>query len=395
MDFDLPPDDDPRRLAIRRWLADHPKAPMGEIADAGYVVPHWPAPWGIEADPMHQLIIDQELERAAIHRPVGIGIGWAAPTILLAGTEAQKKEYLPRILSGEDQWCQLFSEPDAGSDLASVRTRAVRDGDTYVVNGSKIWTSGGHRSRYGILVARTDPDAPKHRGLSYFICPMDLSGIHLDPIIDMTTAHSFNQVFFDDVRLPASLLVGTENDGWRLTKATLSNERVMLSSAGSLWGSGPSAADLISIVLANGGEADPVLRQRLAQLHCESEVLRLNRLRSLSARLKGRTPGPEASIQKVMADEHGQKVMELAQDLVGASGMLEGSGPRGAVPEDARTGATEIKLRGDPFPGVDPIWHYGFLFSPALTIGGGTFAIQRNIIGELVLGLPRDPKVNR
>ncbi|MCU4187409.1 acyl-CoA dehydrogenase family protein [Acidiferrimicrobium sp. IK] len=395
MDFDLPSDDDPRRLAIRRWLADHPDATMGEIAEAGYVVPHWPRPWGIEADPMHQLIIDQELERASIHRPVGIGIGWAAPTILLAGTEAQKKEYLPRILSGEDQWCQLFSEPDAGSDLASVRTRAVRDGDTYVVNGSKIWTSGGHRSRFGILVARTDPDAPKHRGLSYFICPMDLPGMHLDPIIDMTTAHSFNQVFFDDVRLPASLLVGAENDGWRLTKATLSNERVMLSSGGSLWGAGPSAADLISIVKGNGGEADPVLRQRLARLHCESEVLRLNRLRTLSARLKGRTPGPEASIQKVMSDQHGQKVMELAQDLVGASGMLEGSGPRGVVPEGARTGATEIKLRGDPFPGVDPIWYYGFLFSPALTIGGGTFAIQRNIIGELVLGLPREPKVDR
>ena len=223
MDFDFPPDDDPRRLAIRQWIASHPDATMAETAEAGFVVPHWPQPWGIEADPMHQLIIDEEFDRAQIHRPVGIGIGWAAPTILLAGTEAQKAEYLPRILSGEDQWCQLFSEPDAGSDLASLRTSAVRDGDTYVVNGSKIWTSGGHNSRYGILIARTDPSAPKHRGISYFICPMDLPGITLTPIIDMTTAHSFNQVFFDDVRLPADLLVGVENDGWRLTKATLSN----------------------------------------------------------------------------------------------------------------------------------------------------------------------------
>lgn len=289
MDFDFPPDDDPRRLAIRQWIASHPDATMAETAEAGFVVPHWPQPWGIEADPMHQLIIDEEFDRAQIHRPVGIGIGWAAPTILLAGTEAQKAEYLPRILSGEDQWCQLFSEPDAGSDLASLRTSAVRDGDTYVVNGSKIWTSGGHNSRYGILIARTDPSAPKHRGISYFICPMDLPGITLTPIIDMTTAHSFNQVFFDDVRLPADLLVGVENDGWRLTKATLSNERVMLSSAGSLWGAGPSAADLINLVRADGGQEDPLLRQRLARLHCESEVLRLNRLRTLSARLKGRT----------------------------------------------------------------------------------------------------------
>lgn len=395
MDFDFPPDDDPRRLAIRQWIASHPDATMAETAEACFVVPHWPQPWGIEADPMHQLIIDEEFDRAQIHRPVGIGIGWAAPTILLAGTEAQKAEYLPRILSGEDQWCQLFSEPDAGSDLASLRTSAVRDGDTYVLNGSKIWTSGGHNSRYGILIARTDPSAPKHRGISYFICPMDLPGITLTPIIDMTTAHSFNQVFFDDVRLPADLLVGVENDGWRLTKATLSNERVMLSSAGSLWGAGPSAADLINLVRADGGQEDPLLRQRLARLHCESEVLRLNRLRTLSARLKGRTPGPEASIQKAMADEHGQHVMELAKDLVGADGLLEGSGPVGAVPEDARTGATEIRLRGHQFPGVDPIWHYGFLFSPALTVGGGTFAIQRNIIGELVLGLPREPKADR
>jgi alkylation response protein AidB-like acyl-CoA dehydrogenase len=395
MDFDFPPDDDPRRLAVRTWIADHPAATMSEIADAGYVVPHWPRPWGIEADPMHQLIIDEELGRAGIHRPSGIGIGWAAPTILLAGSAAQQRRFLPRILSGEDQWCQLFSEPDAGSDLAALRTSAVRDGDTYVVNGSKIWTSGGHHSRYGILIARTDPDAPKHRGISYFICPMDTPGITLSPIIDMTTAHSFNQVFFDDVRLPAELLVGVENDGWRLTKATLSNERVMLSSAGSLWGAGPSAADLIHLIRLGGAVSDPLLRQRIARLHCESEVLRLNRLRTLSARLKGCTPAPEASIQKAMSDEHGQHVMQLAKALAGANGMLEGSGPSGEIPQDARSGATEINVSGNQFPDVDPIWHYGFLFSPALTVGGGTFAIQRNIIGELVLGLPREPKPDR
>jgi alkylation response protein AidB-like acyl-CoA dehydrogenase len=392
MDFDLPPDDDPRRLAVRAWLDANPGPTGRQLAAAGYVVPQWPPPWGLDADPVHQLIIDDELDRAGVRRPGGIGIGWAAPTLLVAGTPEQQQRFLPGILSGEDQWCQLFSEPDAGSDLAGLSTRAERDGDEYVVTGSKIWSSGAHQSHYGILIARTDPDVPKHRGISYFVCPMDLPGITLRPIVDMTTAHSFNQVFFDGVRLPASLRVGDEGAGWRLAKVTLSNERVMLSSSGSLWGSGPSAAMLVDLVRADGGVGDPQLRQRLAALHCEAEVLRLNRLRTLSAGLAGRTPGPEASIQKVMADEHGQHVMALAKDLAGADGMLEGSGPAGDLPESARTGATEVNVRRDLFPGVEPIWHYGFLFAPALTLGGGTFAIQRNIVAEMVLGLPRDPR---
>src|SRR3954471_7854191 len=203
MDFDLPPDDDPRRTEIREWLHAQPKEAMGRGGEARYVVSHWPRPWGLDADPMHQLIIDEELERAGIKRPGGIGIGWAAPVILMAGTEEQKQEFLPKILSGEQQWCQLFSEPDAGSDLAALGTRAVRDGDEYVVNGSKIWTSGGHVSKFGILIARTNADSPKHKGISYFICPMDAPGIEITPIVEMTGMHVFNQVFFTDVRIPA------------------------------------------------------------------------------------------------------------------------------------------------------------------------------------------------
>ncbi len=345
---------------------------------------------------MHQLIIDDELRRAGVELPSNaIGIGWAGPTILAAGTDEQKQRYLLPILSGEEIWCQLFSEPEAGSDLANLSTRAVRDGDEYVVNGSKIWTSYGHISKFGILIARTDPDVRKHRGISYFICPMDLPGISMSPIIDMTTAHSFNQVFFDDVRIPASLRIGDEGDGWRLAKVTLSNERVSLSSGGSLWGEGPSAEMLIDLVRSAGGAADPATRQRLARLYCESEVLRLSRLRTLSARIAGRAPGPEASIQKALSDEHGQNVMEAAKALAGTAGMLEGSGPAGEVPAPARRGATEINFERDIFPEVDPVWHYGFVFSPALTIGGGTFAIQRNIVAELVLGLPREPDVQR
>ena len=397
MDFDLPADDDPRRLEVRAWIAEHPEPTNAQLAEAGYIVPHWPRPWGLDADPMHQLIIDDELRRGGVTRTASttnaIGVGWAAPTILLAGSEWQKERFLPKIFSGEETWCQLFSEPDSGSDLASLATRAVRDGDEYVINGSKIWSSGAHHADFGILIARTDPDVAKHKGISYFLVPMDLPGITLSPIVDMTTAHSFNQTFFDDVRLPAEYLVGAEGDGWRLAKVTLANERVSLSSAGSMWGTGPSAAQLLDLVRSGPPVTDPNLRQRLASLHIEAEVLRLNRLRTLSARLQGRTPGEEASVQKIMGDEHGQHVMELAKDLAGAAGMLEGSGPAGEVPAGARSGATDINFpRGarSQFPDTDPVWHYGYLFAPALTLGGGTFAVQRNIVAEQVLGLPRD-----
>ena len=216
MDFDFPPDDDPRRLEVRDWIESNPSPSPEQLLDAGYIVPHWPEPYGISADPMLQLIIDDELNKAGIKSPANaIGIGWAGPTILLEGTEEQKERYLRPILTGEEFWCQMFSEPDAGSDLANLATRAVRDGDEYVINGSKIWTSGGHHSQFGILIARTNPDVPKHKGISYFICPTDLPGLTMTPIVDMTTAHSFNQVFFDNVRLPAEMLVGQEGDGWR------------------------------------------------------------------------------------------------------------------------------------------------------------------------------------
>ena len=398
MDFDLPAEDDPRRIAVREWLAEHPNPSNADLHAAGYVVPHWPAPYGLGASPIEQLIIDDELRRAGVGRTAGavnaIGIGWAAPTILLAGSDWQKERFLDPIFRADEIWCQLFSEPDAGSDLASLSMRAERDGDEYVINGSKIWSSGAHRSQFGILIARTNTDAPKHKGLSYFILPMDLPGVTLQPIIDMTTAHSFNQTFLDNVRLPAKYRVGEEGDGWRLAKVTLANERVSLSSGGSLWGAGPSADDLLDLVRTNGGLTDPFSRQAAARLYCEAEVLRLGRLRTLSARLQGRTPGPEASVQKILGDEHGQHVMEFAKALAGADGMLSGSGPAGTLRPGAGIGPTEVR-RHEQFADVDPIWHYGYLFAPALTVGGGTFAVQRNIVAEHVLGLPREPDVER
>jgi alkylation response protein AidB-like acyl-CoA dehydrogenase len=371
VDFELPTDDDPRRAEVRAWLAANP-APSGrELAEAGLVAPHWPLPWGLGADPVHQLVIDDELRRAGVRRPVNpIGIGWAGPTLLYAGTAAQKDRYLFPLLSGEEMWCQLFSEPGAGSDLASLATRAVRDGDEWMVTGQKIWTSLAQLARFGILIARTDPEAPKHQGISYFVCPMDAPGIDIRPIVEMTGAHMFNEVFLDEVRLPAANLVGEPGQGWSLAKVTLGNERVSLSSGGALWGQGPTGADLVDLVRERGGVDDPVLRDRVVRLHIESEVLRLIRLRTVSAMVQGREPGPEASIRKVLADEHGQHVFGLAKDLTGAAGMLTDRGPLGA-PAD--------------------LWHHGFLFAPALTVGGGTGEVQRNIVGERVLGLPHDP----
>jgi alkylation response protein AidB-like acyl-CoA dehydrogenase len=370
MDFELPPEDDPRRKEVRAWLEANPRPTGRQLAEAGYVVPHWPKPWGLDADPIHQIIIDDELRRARVTRPQNIiGIGWAGPTIVHGGTQAQKDRYLMPLLSGEEIWCQLFSEPGAGSDLANLGTRAVRDGDQYVVNGQKIWTSMGHFAEFGILIARTNPDAPKHKGVSYFICPMDTPGITVRPIIEMTGVHTFNEVFFDDVRIPAENLVGDENEGWGLAKVTLGNERVSLSGEGALWGRGPTASDLIELVRQRGGVTDPLLRQRLASVWMEGEVLRLIRLRTVTAAIKGKQPGPEASVRKALADEHGQHIMGVAKDLAGSAGMLAGQGPLGA-------------------PGGE--WDFGFLFAPALTIGGGTSEVQRNIIAERVLGLPHD-----
>jgi alkylation response protein AidB-like acyl-CoA dehydrogenase len=394
MDFELPAPDDPRRAAVREWLATHPRPTGADLAAAGYVAPHWPRPWGLEADPIHQLIIDDELGKAGVRRPVNpIGIGWAGPTLLYAGTPEQKQRYLGPILSGDEFWCQLFSEPGSGSDLANLGTRAVRDGDEFVVNGQKIWTSGAQYARFGILIARTDPDVAKHRGISFFVCPMDAPGIEIRPITEMTGGHTFNEVFFTDVRIPAANLVGELNDGWRLAKVTLGNERVSLSTGGVLWGNGPTALETIDAIREQhpNGVADPHLRQRIAHVYTEHTLLDLIRLRTLTAALKGEAPGPEASIRKILADEHGQHVMTLARDMVGAHAMLTGGDGT-----DAFVPGTDTKGLGPDRPAgglAHPGWYDGYMFSQALTIGGGTGDVQRNIVAERVLGLPHDVDV--
>jgi 3-oxochol-4-en-24-oyl-CoA dehydrogenase len=384
----IPADDDPARLALRRWLADHPSPSRRVLAREGLVAPHWPPPWGRGADARTQLVIDQELRRAGVARATDpIALGWAGPTILFAGTDAQRQRWLWPMLSGDERWCQLFSEPEAGSDLASLRTTAGRDGDEWVVRGQKVWTSLAHRADFGILLARTDPGAPKHRGLSYFVCPMRAPGVTVRPLVDMTGAHAFNEVFLDDVRLPPDHLVGAAGDGWSLARVTLGNERVSLAGDGALWGRGPTAADLVALAgSSDGGRRPATVRDRLAGLWAQGEVLRALRLRALSASVAGRAPGPASSVRKALADDHGQAVMNLARDMSGAHGML--------VPtkEAVAAGPSGDRSPGSP-PWATTAWANGFLFSRALTIGGGTAEIQRNIIGEQLLGLPRDVAV--
>jgi alkylation response protein AidB-like acyl-CoA dehydrogenase len=365
--------DDPRRLEIRQWLAEHPHPSGRELADAGLVAPHWPQPWGRGASVEEQLLIDDELSRAGVTRPINpIGIGWAGPTILLAGTDGQKQRWLPGLLSGDEFWCQLFSEPGAGSDLSALTSTARRDGDEWVVSGQKVWTSYAHLSTWGILLARTSSDGPAQRGISYFVCPMKAPGVIVRPIVDMTGDHAFNEVFLDEVRIPGDHLIGEVNDGWRLAKVTLGNERIALSGEGSLWGRGPTANDLVDLVRASHVEHNELERDDLVRCWSHGEILKLLRMRLVSAALAGKDQGPEASVRKALADDHGQEVMGLANRLAGAAGMLSGRGPGGV---GGAEGAS---------------WTYGFLYAQALTIGGGTSVVQRNIIAERVLGLPRD-----
>src|ERR1019366_2493282 len=266
---------DPRRFELRRWLVEHPHPSGRYLAEAKLVAPAWPEPWGRNASVEYQLLIDEELRRARVVRPINpIGIGWAGPTIIVAGTKEQQDRWLPKLLSGEEFWCQLFSEPNAGSDLASLTTSARKDGEEWVINGQKLWTSYAHLSTWGILLARTSNEGSPQHGISYFICPMKAPGVTVRPVVDMTGDHAFNEVFFDEVRLPADALLGEVNQGWRLAKVTLGNERVALSGEGVLWGRGPTAEDLVDLVRAQGNALTKIERDDLVKCWSHGEILR-------------------------------------------------------------------------------------------------------------------------
>ena len=298
-----------------------------------------------------------------------IGRGWVRPTLLAGGTPEQQARWIPGIEQGTESWCQLFSEPEAGSDLAALRTRAERDGDSYVVNGQKIWTTWADTARWGILLARTGgegslSDEPhsselasesRHHSISYFVLDMRAPGIHVRPIVEMTGGHHFNEVFLTNVRVPIDHRIGEEGDGWKLATLTLASERDALSEGGVIWGMGPTSDELFD-ALRKEGVDDPVLRQRAARVYTEKVVLGL----------VAETAAP--SVRKCLADEHGQHVMSLMLDTRGTYGML---GEHGEEVKEA------------------DVWYWGYLFSRALTIGGGTAQVQRNVIAERLLGLPR------
>jgi alkylation response protein AidB-like acyl-CoA dehydrogenase len=371
--IELPGDDDPRRQELREWFAAHPAATPAQLRDRGLVVPHWPEPWGLDAEPVHQLIIEEEMKRAEAKKPINpVGTGHCGPVLIVHGSDEQKERYLPPMLIGEEMWCQLFSESEAGSDLANLSTRAVRDGDEYVVNGQKIWTSLADVAKYGILIARTDPDVSKHTGISYFIIDMETPGIEVRPIVNMSGGGLFNEVFFDDVHIPADNLIGEEHNGWAMAKQALANERVSLSMGGLRWGHGPTVRDLVDAVRDRGGIEQGPLKERLLSAYIEGEILRYHKLKLVSAQIN-KQPGPDSSLRKALADPHGKLVYDLAIDLEGAAGMLFDG------PED----------------GSWAEWNDGFRFSPALTVGGGTSEVLRNIIAERLLGLPHDLDVEQ
>jgi len=396
------------RTEFRAFLADawDPDITVAQwwerFGDSGWAAPTWPEEWfgkGLGRDAVS--IVNEELRAAgAVGAPSGLGMLLAGPTILTHGTDEQKVRYLRPIVTGREGWCQLFSEPGAGSDLASLQTKAERDGDEWVINGQKVWTSGGQVAELGMLLARTDPDAPKHKGISYFAFPMNQPGVEVRPLREMTGRALFSEVFFDDARVRDDAIIGGESNGWLVANTTLANERAGLGSGGG--GAGGAAfpghkAGMLEVRVgelaertsrsgvqpANFGRAfellrtiadkvgrtdDPIIRQRLAELYTMNELGRFTGLRIKSALASGRGPGPEANTAKLMMSSICRLVRDLGPEIIGPDGMIVGS--------DTTGGGVVQELT---------------LFAPAPSIYGGSDEIQRNIIGERVLGLPKEP----
>ncbi|MFE8976759.1 acyl-CoA dehydrogenase [Streptomyces cyaneofuscatus] len=344
-------------LAAARGLA--PREARRALAATGYAAPHLPAPYGLDAGPVQQLAIQQELSNQSI-RLSDLSIAtWVVPSLIAYGTEAQRERYLPATLRGDLQWCQLFSEPEAGSDLAALRTRAVRTAEGWRITGQKVWTSAARTADHGILLARTDPDAPKHRGLTYFLVDMKRArGIDIRPLKEITGEALFNEVYFDDVLLPADAVVGEVGGGWRVARNTLGNERVHMADQ-MTFDSGLEA------LIARSAGLDDTTRTRIGALAAEAHALACIGLRTTLQQVSGLEPGAGASVRKLVQTVHQQKVAELTLELLG---------PAGAVDEPE---AGERAL-------------HGFLMSRCLTIAGGTTQIQLNVVAERILGLPRD-----
>ena len=370
---ELPGGDGPLRERLRGELAEIAALTGPEraraLADGGWVIPHLPRPWGRGADALEQVVIGQEMRAARVQSP-GLMIGaWVVPALIQYGTQAQQDRFLPPTLRGEIIWCQLFSEPGAGSDLAGLTTRAVRAGGGWRLTGQKIWTSLAKQAAWAICIARTDPAAPRHDGITYFLVDMSDPGIEVRPLREMTGESFFNQVFLDDVFVPDDRVVGEVNGGWRVARTTLANERVSLSRS---WTFGCGVPELLAQVLA--GSQAPA--GQLGRLVAEGHAIDLLGLRVTLKRLSGTEPGATGSVRKLLGMRHAQQVAELCWAMSGPDGAL-GAGPAAGIRQPEG-------LNG-------PHWARQVLTTRPLTIGGGTTDIQLNIIGERILGLPRDP----
>ncbi|MDO8617080.1 MAG: acyl-CoA dehydrogenase family protein [Dehalococcoidia bacterium] len=393
MDFRFSPEEEAFRQELRVWLKDNVPADwegtfleeddetwrfgrtfVKKLAQKGWAAPSWPREYGgMDASPALQLLYNEEI---GYHRaPIGSivqAVGYIGPSILSFGTEEQKQQHLPPIAAGEIVWCQGFSEPGSGSDLASLQTRAVRDGDDYVINGDKIWTSNAHRSDWCILLARTDPEARKHRGISFFLVDMKTPGINVQPIVNMAGVHSFNQVFFEDVRVPSSALLGQENQGWYIAAMTLDFERSSLVAAGVSMAK-RGLDDLVGYCRETrvDGESlldNPLVRHKLAEIAIETEVGKYMVYRVVSQQARKEPGSTEAAVCKLYNTEIAVRVANAGIQILGLHGQLHGDS-KGA------------RLRGS--------FAKSYLYAIAMVVGGGSSEIQRNIIAMRGLALPR------
>ena len=391
MDFNDTEEEAAFRAEVRAWLeANVPSRQelegLDEIQaaklwqkrkyDAGWACIRWPKEYGGRgANAIEQVIWNQEEGKLATPGSVfGIGQGMAAPTLMAWASDEHKRKHLPPLASGEHIWCQLFSEPAGGSDLAALRTRAEKDGDDWVVNGQKIWTSGAHFSDYGILVVRTDPTVPKHKGLSYFFLDMKSPGIDVRPIKQISGGANFNEVYFTDVRIPDDQPLGAVGQGWQVALTTLMNERMAIGGGGGGVGF-RQVLDLARRVELDGAPAieDKQVRAKLATWYAQETGLKYTGYRALSALSRGETPGPENSIGKLVAASKTQDMASFAMDLLGASGAI--------------TDPAHAEARG--------MFQATFMGSPGARIAGGSDEIMLNILAERVLGLPQDVRVDK
>jgi 3-oxochol-4-en-24-oyl-CoA dehydrogenase len=370
---EVPGGDAELRAQIREELSEIAKLTgrdrQERVAAGGWVVPHLARPWGREAGALEQVVIAQEMRAAGVRPPV-LAIGaWVVPALVQYGTPEQQQRFLPPTLRGDYLWCQLFSEPGAGSDLAGLSTRAVRAEGGWKITGQKIWTSLAKEAAWAICIARTDPAAPKHDGITYFLVNMSSPGVEVRPLREITGDSFFNQVFLDDVFVPDDCVVGDVNAGWRVARTTLANERVSLSQT---WTFGSGVAELLQVARVAAGSA----HARVGELVCAAHAIDLLGLRVTLKQLSGTEPGATGSVRKLLGMRHAQEIAELCFALSGPGGALGGAG------------GAPVTASGEP-NGAQ--WARQVLMTQALTIGGGTTDIQLNIIGERILGLPRDP----